>query len=108
MHNPNKTGMDSCDKGCREKDIEKKLIEAVRGKGGRALKFVSPGFAGVPDRIVLLPAGRMVFVELKRPGQKMRPLQKRRKLQLESLGFRVYCVDSVEMIGGILDGICSS
>jgi hypothetical protein len=88
-----------------EKYIEQKLVKAVKKRGGMALKFVSPGLDGVPDRIVLLPMGRMAFVELKAQGKKMRPLQVRRKRQLEGLGFLVYCVDRVEEIGGVLDEI---
>ena len=91
-----------------EKQIEQKLVKAVKTKGGLAPKFVSPGFDGVPDRIVLLPHGRIAFIELKAKGRKMRPLQVRRKRQLESLGFSVYCIDSPEQIGGILDEIQSS
>ena len=91
-----------------EKQIEQKLVKAVKARGGIAPKFSSPGFDGVPDRIVLLPRGRIAFVELKAKGRKMRPLQVRRKRQLESLGFLVYCIDSTEQIGGILDEIQSS
>lgn len=91
-----------------EKTTEQKLVKAVKAKGGLAPKFVSPGFDGVPDRIVLLPRGRIAFIELKAKGRKMRPLQVRRKRQLESLGFSVYCIDSTEQIGGILDEIQSS
>ena len=91
-----------------ERDIEQRLVKAVKAKGGLAPKFVSPGFDGVPDRIVLLPRGRIAFIELKAKGRKMRPLQVRRKRQLESLGFSVYCIDSPEQIGGILDEIQSS
>lgn len=91
-----------------EKTTEQKLVKAVKAKGGLAPKFVSPGFDGVPDRIVLLPRGRIAFIELKAKGRKMRPLQVRRKRQLESLGFSVYCIDSPEQIGGILDEIQSS
>ena len=91
-----------------EKSTEQKLVKAVKSKGGLAPKFVSPGFDGVPDRIVLLPRGRIAFIELKAKGRKMRPLQVRRKRQLESLGFSVYCIDSPEQIGGILDEIQSS
>ena len=91
-----------------ERDIEQKLVKAVKAKGGLAPKFVSPGFDGVPDRIVLLPHGRIAFIELKAKGRKMRPLQVRRKRQLESLGFSVYCIDSPEQIGGILDEIQTS
>ena len=88
-----------------EEYIEQKLVKAVKKRGGMALKFVSPGLDGVPDRIVLLPMGRMAFVELKAPDKKMRPLQVRRKRQLEALGFLVYCIDRVEQIGGMLDEI---
>ena len=91
-----------------EKHIERKLVETVRKSGGLALKFVSPGFDGVPDRIVLFPGGKIGFVELKSPGQKMRTLQMRRKKHLESLGFRVFCVDGVEKIGGVIDEIRTS
>ena len=91
-----------------EKQIEQKLVKAVKAKGGLAPKFVSPGFDGVPDRIVLLPRGRIAFIELKAKGRKMRPLQVRRKRQLESLGFSVYCIDGPEQIGGILDEIKNS
>ena len=92
----------------REKTIEAKLVQAVRTKGGLAPKFTSPGFDGVPDRLVLLPKGRIAFVEMKAPGKMLRPLQVRRKRQLEALGFSVYCIDGVEQIGGILNEIQSS
>ena len=88
-----------------EKYIEQKLVAEVKKRGGMAPKFVSPGLDGVPDRIVLLPMGRMAFIELKAPGQKMRPLQVKRKRQLEALGFLVYCIDGIEQIGGVLDEI---
>ena len=91
-----------------ERDIERALIKEVRKRHGMAFKFVSPGLDGVPDRIVLLPHGRIAFIELKAKGRKMRPQQVRRKRQLESLGFLVYCIDSPEQIGGILDEIQSS
>jgi hypothetical protein len=91
-----------------EKSIEKKLVRAIKELGGLAPKFVSPGFDGMPDRIVLLPMGRIAFVEVKAPGKKMRPLQVRRKKQLEALGFLVYCIDSVDQVGGVLDEIQSS
>ena len=91
--------------GMNEKFIEKKLVEAVKKMGGLAPKFVSPGLDGVPDRIVLLPHGVLAFIELKAPGKKMRPLQVRRKRQLEKLGFSVYCVDSLEQIETVLQEI---
>lgn len=87
----------------REKIVEEHLVKAVRLMGGLAPKFVSPGLDGVPDRLILLPGGRMVFAETKAPGKTLRPLQRRRKRQLEALGFRVYVIDNTEQIGGVLD-----
>ncbi len=92
----------------RESAIEKRLATEAKKRGGLAVKFVSPGLDGVPDRLVLFPGGRLAFVELKAPGKKMRPLQIKRAKQLTGLGFRVYCVDSREMIGGIFDEIQSA
>lgn len=92
----------------RESFVERKLTTEAKKRGGLAVKFVSPGLDGVPDRLVLLPGGRMAFVEVKAPGKKMRPLQVHRAKQLTSLGFRVYTVDSTEMIGGVLDEIRTS
>ncbi len=89
----------------REKIIEQKLREAVKKRGGIAPKFVSPGFYGMPDRIILLPQGRMAFVEVKAPGEKPRPLQLAKHEALKRLGFRVYVLDSEEQIGEILDEI---
>lgn len=89
----------------QEKYIEKKLVAAVKNMRGIALKFVSPGVDGVPDRIVLLPMGRMAFIECKATEKKMRPLQVMRKRQLEALGFLVYCLDSVEQIDEVLKEI---
>lgn len=88
-----------------EKEIEKKLANAVKMRGGMALKFISPNLNGVPDRLILLPKGKMAFAELKAPGRKMRALQIKRKRQLEELGFKVYCIDGIEQIGGVLDEI---
>ena len=91
----------------RERDIERRFAAAVKKHGGLCPKFVSPGTDGVPDRIVLFPGGRIAFVEVKAPGMTLRPLQVRRKRQLESLGFKVYVLDAAEQIGGILDEIQS-
>ena len=92
----------------REKTVEAKLVKAVKSMGGLAPKFTSPGLDGVPDRLVLLPGGKMAFIELKAPDKKLRPLQVRRKRQLESLGFLVYCMDRPEQIGVILSEIQST
>ena len=89
----------------KERIIEQKLVRAVKERGGICPKLTSPGFDGMPDRIVLLPRSRMAFVEVKAPGEKPRPLQKARHRLLRGLGYRVYTLDSTEQIGGILDGI---
>ena len=88
-----------------ERELENKLKRAVQARGGLALKFVSPGLAGVPDRLILLPGARVVFAELKAPGQKLRPLQQKRKRQLENLGFAVYTVDSVAAMEKLLQEV---
>lgn len=92
----------------REKQIENKLATEAKKLGGIALKFVSPSFDGMPDRLVLIPDGHIAFVELKTPGKKPRPLQLSRHRLLRSLGFRVYVIDSVEQIGGMLDEVRTS
>jgi len=86
-----------------EKTIERKLTVAVKKAGGIAVKFVSPSFDGMPDRLVLLPDGLIAFVELKAPGKRPRPLQEARHRLLRSLGFKVYVIDKPEQIGGMLD-----
>lgn len=92
----------------REKIVEEHLVKAIRLMGGLAPKFVSPGFDGVPDRLLLLPNSRMAFAELKAPGKQLRPLQKRRKRQLEALGFRVFVIDNTDQIGGVLDDLSAT
>lgn len=89
----------------REKTIEQKFREAVRNAGGLALKFTSPGLDGMPDRLALLPGGRMAFVEVKAPGKKPCPLQLARHRTLRQLGFGVYVLDDEQQIGGIIDEI---
>lgn len=90
-----------------EKKIETKLVKAVKKLRGLCLKFVSPSMDGVPDRIVLLPGRRIAFVETKTTGEKMRPLQVKRKRQFEALGFSVYCLDDAEQIEEVLNEIRS-
>ena len=91
-----------------EKQIERKLMAAVRQRGGMCPKWVSPGLDGVPDRVILFPGGRAAFAETKAPGKKLRPLQSKRKVQLESLGFQVFVIDAPEQIEGVLDEIQAS
>lgn len=89
----------------QEKTIEQKLVRTVKSMGGIAPKFVSPGFTGMPDRIVLLPGGHMAFVEVKAPGEKPRPLQRARHEMLRRLGFRVYVLDDEQQIQQIIKNI---
>lgn len=89
----------------REKVIEKKLVDEVRRRGGICPKFVSPGFDGMPDRIVMLPGGKCGFVEVKAPGKKPRALQESRHRMLEALGFKVFVLDDPAQIGGVVDEI---
>ena len=89
----------------REYVVENEFVKAVRKAGGVAYKLTSQTANGLPDRLVLFFPAKTIFVELKAPGKKMRPLQVKRAKQLTALGFRVYCVDNTEMIGGVLDEI---
>ena len=89
----------------KEKTIEQKLVRAVKNMGGIAPKLLCPGFDGMPDRIVLLPGGRIAFVEVKAPGKVPRPLQVSRHEMLKRLGFKVYVLDNEGQIGGLLDEI---
>ena len=89
----------------REKVIEQMLVKEVKKRGGICPKFVSPGFAGMPDRIIILPHGKIAFAEIKAPGEEPRPLQISRHKLLRRLGAKVYVIDSPEQIGGILDEI---
>ena len=89
----------------REKIIEKELVRAVKDKGGIAPKFTSPGFDGMPDRLALLPGGRMGFVELKAPGKKPSALQLARHRLLRRLGFKVYVIDEINQIDSVLEEI---
>lgn len=81
-----------------ERQIEQRLVTETRKRGGMALKFVSLSFAGMPDRLILLPDGKMAFVEVKAPGQKPRPLQVKRHAMLRKLGFKVFVLDAASDI----------
>lgn len=94
--------------GVRERDVEHTLVTEAKKRGGIALKFVSPGMSGMPDRLLLLPEGKMGFVELKAPGKKPRVLQEKRHRDLRNLGYRVYVLDKAEKVGEVLDDIHSS
>lgn len=92
----------------REKKIEQKLVTAVKKHGGICPKFVSPGFDGMPDRLLLLPHGRFAFVEVKAPNQKPRPLQLSRHRLLRQLGFQIYVLDALEDIDKIIKEVMSN
>ena len=77
-----------------EKDLEQLFRKQLLELGCLPLKFISPGMAGVPDRIVLIPGGHVVFVEIKRPGEVLRPLQQYTADRFRRLGFPVFVVNS--------------
>lgn len=85
-----------------EKQLESKFVSFVRMNGGIALKMDAMTCAGIPDRIVLLPDGKVVFVEFKQEGQKPRPLQRLRHDKLRSLGFNVFVIDRESQFGDVL------
>jgi len=89
----------------REKAIERKLVKAVKAMGGIALKFISPNFSGMPDRLLILPEGKIAFVEVKRYGEKPHPLQVSRHEMLRRLGFKVFVLDDPEQIKNLLTEI---
>lgn len=88
-----------------EKDIECYLGKQVKALGGLSLKWLSPGFDGVPDRIILLPGGRVVFAETKDTGKTPRKKQRYRHQQLRALGFLVYVPDSKTAVDQMLRGV---
>jgi VRR-NUC domain. len=87
-----------------EKEIEKYLVKRVKELGGRAYKFVSSGNDGVPDRLVCLPGGRVMFVELKAPGKTPTALQRAQIAFLNNLGFVASYATSCEEVDFILSG----
>ena len=89
----------------REKEIEQKLVKETRRCRGLAVKFVSPGYAGMPDRLLLLPDGKIAFVEVKALGRKPRPLQLKRHAMLRRLGCQVFVLDAMEDIPAVLNAI---
>lgn len=88
----------------RENRVEARLTKMVKDSGGWALKFTSPGTAGVPDRIVIAPGGRICFVELKAPGNVPTALQAKRLDQLQALGCEVRVLDSLEKVDSFVRG----
>lgn len=82
----------------KETTVEKKFKDEVKKRGGRSLKFVSPGMRGVPDQIVFLPGAKTILVELKAPGKDLKVLQAKRAREFIELGYRVFRVDSYDAI----------
>ena len=91
-----------------EKKIEQALVSAVKAQGGVCWKFTSPGTAGVPDRIILMPKGQIAFVEVKAPGEEPRKLQLSRHRLLRRLGFKVYVLDALEDIEKIISEVMTN
>jgi hypothetical protein len=91
----------------REYIVENEFVQAVRKAGGAAYKLTSQTANGLPDRLVLFPPAKTVFVELKAPGKMLRPLQIKRKRQLNALGFPVLCIDRISQIRLCIDAILS-
>lgn len=86
----------------RERDIESRLVKAVKAEGGMCPKLISPGTDGMPDRMVLLPEAHIGFVEVKAPGKEPRPLQIKRHKELRDLGFLVSVLDDPDLIPEVL------
>ena len=87
-----------------EKDIELFLKKRVEHIGGRCLKFPATFEEGIPDRLVILPPGRIAFVELKRPkGGRLSKIQKYQIAKLKDLGCRVYVVKNYEEVDRMLE-----
>ena len=89
----------------RESSIERNLREKINKMGGLALKFIPTYWVGAPDRIVLLPGGKIHGVETKRAGEDLRETQKSRKKQLERLGFKVFKVDCKQSLDSFLQEV---
>ena len=93
------------DKLLKEKDLEGILSKLAKSEGWLCLKMTILGFAGFPDRAILAYPGFICFAELKRPNEKLWPLQEAVKQRLERLGFKVYVIDSKELIKTTIDEI---
>ena len=88
-----------------ESRLERRLKKAIENLDGVALKLKVPNKRGMPDRMILLPGGRIYFVEMKAPGKKLRLLQRKRAKQLQALGFPVYILDSDKAVDAFLQEV---
>lgn len=86
----------------RESQIEQYLIDAVTYKGGEIRKLQWIGRRGAPDRVVMLPGGRLIWVECKAPAMKPEPHQLREHNRMRLMGQRVEVVDSFDRVDEVL------
>lgn len=89
----------------RESSIESKLVRMVRERGGLCFKFVSPGNPGVPDRIVITPAGRTVYVELKTEVGRLAAIQKWQHEELRKRGADVRTLKGLEQVNAFVEEV---
>lgn len=88
-----------------EKYLEKKLRDEVRKMGGIAIKFTSPYFTGMPDRIVLMPGGKLWFVEVKSTGKKLKDIQEAQAKKLKELGFNARLIDTKTELDSFIEEV---
>ena len=88
----------------REQGLEQKIVSSIKAKRGMCFKWVSPGFTGVPDRIAVMPGGRIIFIEVKRPDGKGRVSKRQQRVgdQLRALGCTVLVVEKMEDLDGYI------
>lgn len=89
----------------RESSIESKLVRMVRERGGLCFKFVSPGNPGVPDRIVITPAGHTVYVELKTEVGRLAAIQKWQHEELRKRGADVRTLKGLEQVKAFVEEV---
>ena len=86
----------------REREIEKYLVQRAKQLGGEVRKVMYIGHRGAPDRLLMLPAGVLVWVELKAPGKKPEPHQIREHVRMRRMGQRVAVIDSLEGVDALM------
>ena len=91
-----------------ESKVERELVKQVKAHGGLCIKLVPMFFAGLPDRLVLMPDSQMCFVETKAPGLTARKLQLVVHKMIRNLGFKVYIVDNYATISLIIAELTQS